>query len=290
MKKLFGLTFLLLAIASCGNSGVEPLTDPTNEEAIYNIIRYDAPSAFNIDQFDTSVPDTTLGLSAAYQPLFYWRKITHDSLDIDIKIIYPQSTDSIGSVPYANVTVVKYFWGTLEVIALDTIGGGSQRIRLSKHFDMKGTITAFFEKLGFDYNSRRGWRMMQLSDAVFGPQTQSQALALPRVDIHSADSLIHVNPARKLLRYIPQYSLGDSITVIVHSSDSTNIIRMRYPYEGGYTARQIPRSSGEDFVGGFVFPRNEPYGHFLVESITAVALNDTLPYRPNAVAITYKIR
>jgi hypothetical protein len=290
MKKLLYLPLLLIAIISCGKSGVEPLTDPTDDEAIYNIIRYDSPSAFNLDQFDTSIPDTTLGLSALYRPLFFWRNIAHDSLDIDIKIFNPQPTDSIGSVPYANVTVVKFFWGTLEVIALDTTGGGSQRVRLSKHFDMKGTITALFEKLGFDYNSRRGWRLMQLSDIVFTPQTQGQVLPLPRVDIQSVDSLIHVNFARKLLKYIPQFSQGDSITVIIHSSDSTNIIRMSYPVPGGHMARQIPHLSGGDFIGGFVFPGYEPYGHFLVESITASAINDTLPYRPNAVAITYRIR
>ena len=97
MIKLIKLLFVLVAILlACGRSGVEPPTDATNEDAIYNIIRYDSPSAFNLDLFDLTIPDTSQGMLSAFQPIYWWHTIGHDSLDIDIRIFEPQPGDTTG--------------------------------------------------------------------------------------------------------------------------------------------------------------------------------------------------
>jgi hypothetical protein len=282
---------LLAILISCGKTGVDPQTDPTNEDAIYNIIRYDSPAAFNLDLFDLSVPDTNAVLAKPYQPLHWWRNIHHDSLDIDIRIHYPNETDSVGTVPDAQVTIVKYFWGTLEIIALDTTGGGAQRIRMSKPFDMKGTITASFEKYGFDYNSRRGWRLSGLSDAVFTPINSGQALPIPRVTLQTSNSIIHINPAAiKTLHNLPSFTPGESLTVNISMSDTSNFVALRYPAGNSYATREIPSAGGGNFIGGFTFPRAEVYGHFLIDAITMPVLTDTLHYHPNAMGVIYKAR
>lgn len=290
MKMKYCLLLLAMGLA-CGKTGVDPQTDPTNEDAIYNIIRYDSPAAFNLDLFDKTVPDTNTELLTVYQPLHWWRNIQHDSLDIDIRIHYPTENDSIGSVPDAQVTVLKYFWGTLEIIALDTSGGGSNRIRMSKPFDMKGVITATFEKYGFDYNSRRGWRLTGLSDAVFTPINSGQVLPLPRVTLQTSDTFIRVNPAAIMsLRDLPSFTPGESLTVNINMSDTSNFVALRYPAGNSYSTREIPSSGAGNFIGGFTFPRAEVYGHFLIDAITMPVLTDTLHYHPNAMGVIYKAR
>jgi hypothetical protein len=290
MNKKYWLVLFAFLIA-CGKTGVDPQTDPTNEDAIYNIIRYDSPSAFNLDLFDLSVPDTNTALTASIVPLHWWRNIYHDSLDIDIRIHYPDNTDTLGAVPVAQVTILKYFWGRLEIIALDTAGGGSQRVRLSKPFDMKGIIIASFEKYGFDYNSRRGWRLTGLSDAVFEPINSGQVLPLPRVTLQTTDTFIRLNPlALKLLHNLPSFTPGESLTVNINMADTTNTMRLRFPAGSGYATREIPSSGDGNFIGGFTFPRSEVYGHFLIDAITFSALSDTLGYHPNAIGVIYKAR
>lgn len=289
MNKQFYFALLFVTLFACGKAGVDPQTDPTNWDAIGNIIRYDIPSAFSLDQFDLSVPDTSLMLPLSFQPLHWWRTIERDSLDIAVELSEPGPTDSLGSVPHGLATITKYFWGTLEVIGRDTSGEVWQRVRLSKPFVMKGTITALFEKVGFDYNSRRGWRLTQLSDAVYIPQVQGQALPAPQIEIRSSDSFYRINPARKFLQYIPQFAPGESVTVTVSMTDTTNIIKMRYPYGSGFATTELPRT-GNIYTGGFIFPRNEDYGHFLIDAMTGSAVNDTIRYRPNAIGVTYRVR
>ncbi len=292
MKKMIKLLPVFLAIIiACGRSGVEPPADATNEDAIYNIIRFDSPSAFSLDLFDLSVPDTSLGLLTEYQPVYWWHTVGHDSLDIDIRIFEPQPGDTSGAVPYANVRVAKYFWGTLEVIALDTAGGSPQRVRFSKSFGMLGVINSVFEKVGFDYNTRRGWRFMQISDAVFTSLSQTVPPPPPTVEIQTADSLIRVNPAIKLLRYIPQFTPGESVTVSIYPIDTSSVVSIRYPSGAGYATQLPRREAGGVFRAGFSFPRHEEFGHFLVDIINPAVLSDsTTRYFPNSLGVLYRAR
>ncbi len=292
MIKLIKLLPVLVAIMlGCGRSGVEPPADATDEDAIYNIIRYDSPSAFSLDLLDLSVPDTNQGLLTAFEPIHWWHTIGHDSLDIDIRIFEPQPGDTSGAVPYANVRVVKYFWGTLEVIALDTTGGSPQRVRFSKSFGMLGVINSVFEKVGFDYNTRRGWRFMQISDAVFTSLSQTVPPPPPTVEIQTADSLIRVNPGIKLLRYIPQFTPGESVNVSIYPIDTSSVVSVRYPSGTGYMTQVPPRGPGGVFRTGFTFPRYEEFGHFLVDIINPAAITDsTARYNPSAIGVLYRAR
>jgi hypothetical protein len=288
MKKLFYI-ILLAVLFACGRAGVDPQTDPSNWDAINNIIRYDIPSVFNLNQFDFSIPDTSQILPLSFKPLYWWRTIQRDSSDVFILISEPGANDTSGSVPRGNVVITKYFWGTLEVIAVDTSGEVWHQVRLSKPFDMKGTITALFEKIGSDYNSRRGWRLTQLSDAVYTPKVQGQALPQPRIDLYASGSFIRIDPARKYLKNLPQFALGESVTVSILMNDTTNIIRMRYPYGYGYATRELSHIGGT-YTGGFTFTRNENYGHLLIDAIAGSAVSDTVRYRPNAIGVVYRIR
>ena len=218
--------------------------------------------------------------------------IAHDYVDwIDIRIFEPQPGDTTGAVPYANVRVAKYFWGNLEVIASDTTGGSPQRIRFSKRFGMLGVINSVFEKVGFDYNTRRGWRFMQISDAVFTTLGQTRPPPPPTIEIQAADTLIRVNPAVKLLRFIPQFAPGDSVTVNIHPIDTTSVVSIRYPSGMGYATQLPRREPGGVYRAGFSFPRHEEFGHFLVDVINPLVLSDsTSSYFPNAIGVLYRAR
>ena len=72
---------------------------------------------------------------------------------------------------------------------LQLVGGGAERIRMSKPFAMLGRINAIFEKVGFDYNSRRGWILTRLSDAIFDAAPafaqEEWPLRIERIEIRS---------------------------------------------------------------------------------------------------------
>jgi hypothetical protein len=72
-------------------------------------------------------------------------------------------------------------------------------------------------------------------------------------------------------------------------SDTNNIIQMRYPFGNGYATKELIRT-GETYTGGFTFPRNEYYGHLLIDAIAGSAVSDTIRYRPNAIGMVYWVR
>jgi hypothetical protein len=280
---------------SCTGSKVTSSQEPTNEDAIYNIIRYDRPLEFNLDLFDFSVPDTSRLLGAPYRPLHFWRSVYKDSLFIGIDVNYPQPGDSIGSVPWANVNFTKFFWGTLEVIAEDTSGGGSVPVRMSKRFIMKGDILAEFQKVGFDYNPRRGWILTKISDAVFSDAGRSIVgpSSIGRIEIHpqsDSGAPIVVDTHIKLLRDVPSFSMGDSVTIVIFTTDPDDIISIRYPYGSQYFTRCLTPVDSSQFVAGFRFPDYIELNHFTIDAVNAAAVDDTLKYIPNAVGVIYRVR
>jgi hypothetical protein len=290
-KRIFFLPILMAAFLACGRTGVDAPIDANDQDAIYHIIIYDVPSAFNLDQFDLSIPDTSFDLGASLEPLHWWRTINHDSLDIDILIHFPQQGDTLGAPPYANVTVRKYFWGTLEVIAVDTSSGTPRRVRLSKSFGMLGTIGSVFEKVGFDYNSRRGWRVMEISDAVFTALAPALPQPPPRIEIQAPDTLIQITTTIKPLRNLPQFTPAESVTVNIYPIDTAAFVAIRYPYQSGNITRKLDHQPGGIYNVGFTFPRYEEFGHFLVEVINPAALEDSSArYSPKAVAVLYRTR
>jgi hypothetical protein len=293
MKSSYLYIFALVAAAflACGRAGVDAPTDANDQDAIYHIIIYDLPSAFNLDQFDVSIPDTALDLATSLEPVHWWRTIVHDSLDIDIRIFSPGPNDTLGAVPFANVTVRKYFWGTLDVIALDTGAGTPRRVRFSKSFGVVGTIASVFEKVGFDYNSRRGWRLMQISDAVFTALAPAAPQPPPRIEVQAPDTLIIINTNVKLLRNLPQFTPGESVTVNIYPVDTTAYVDIKYLTESGYATQKLDHQLGGVYHVGFSFPRYEEFGHFLVDVINPTALTDSSArYSPNAVGVIYRAR
>lgn len=260
-KKHFLLAVLsaMAFIAACGKTGVDPPTEPTDQDAIYNIIRFDNPASFNLDLHDYSIPDTMLSLGPPYRLVRYWRAFQRDSLFIGIEIREPGPMDSVGTVAQGIVTAKNFIWGSLEIMAIDTSGGGSATVRLSKNFAMLGVINAFFEQLGQEYNSRRGWILKRISDAVFVPQVNVPAVAPPRIEIARASlpgEVIRVNTNIKPLSALPEFVHGESLTVFVYT-DSTDFVSLRYSRGTDFGTREMTLNGVGVFVAGFSIPQNE---------------------------------
>jgi len=296
MKKIRHFALLILPlIFSCDESKVLSPGEPTNEDAIYNIIRYDRPREFNLDHFDLSVPDTSVLLGAPFRSLHFWRHFERDSLFIGIDVNYPQPGDTVGSVPWANVFVQKFFYGTLEVIAEDTSDGGSLPVRMSKRFTMKGEIVSEFQKVGFDYNPRRGWILTEISDAIFSnvPNSTTGISSISSIEIwpeSDPGGVIHVNTNIKRLENVPEFNMGDSVTVIVYTTRSDDIVSIRYPYESEFLTRYIPPVDSSRFVAGFRFPYFIEFNHFTIDLVNFGAVSDTLKYTPQAIGVLYRVR
>jgi hypothetical protein len=286
----------VLILCGCQGSDVTSSIEPTNEDAIYNIIRYDRELEFNLDLHDFSVPDTNLPeglLSPPYEPVHFWRQIQGDSLFIGISLHDP--VDSVGAVPWASVYVEKFFYGTLEIIARDTSGGGDEPVRISKDFGMVGIIYAIFEKVGFDYNTRRGWILSQISDAIFS-ETQNSRMELSPTNITliqiqpPSGPIITVNPQTKLIRDVPEFEPGDSVTIFIHTSLPDDHVSIRYASGDTYLTRQLTPIDSTVFAAGFRFPGYIEFNHFLVDVISHEAISDTTQYEPNAIGVLYRIR
>lgn len=291
-KCLIALVPLLAGItSSCGDAGVTKSEEPTNEDAIYNIIRYDRTSEFNIDLLDFSVPDTLLFATGTIVPTAYWYDLDRDSLFISIYIRYPQPGDPIGTVPVADVALTKRFFGTFEVIGIDTADGGSEPVRMSKEFLILGVIEAFFEKLGADYHSRRGWILTQISDASFTGNSPGPQGILGDITIDSPTYPDHVvDTEMKELFDVLIFAPGESLSVSIQTINPADYVRLRYSSQGTLVTIPVPGDENGIHMTGFRLPVTTGYDHFLVEAIQYDAITDTLGFRSKAFGVLYRIR
>jgi ribosomal protein L21E len=275
---------------SCGNAGVEPVVDSNDFDAITNIITFDRTSEFNLGLLDFSTPDTSGLFSAPYQPIYYWRNLTSDSQWTDIRIYEPTDEDTLGAVRWAKVDYHKRFQGTFEVIAEDTSGGEDIPIRLSKPFDISGTINGIFEKVGFDYNTRRGWILSRLSDAsLVSSSAPPQISELAFWAENNPQQVYHLH-GPIAMRLIPEFESGDSITIRIRSTQPNQFVSLRYSTGGGMVTRHVSAETTSVYVGGFVMPSAVGFEHFLFDMISNTAVTDTLPYGSLAYGFIYRIR
>jgi hypothetical protein len=297
MKKITWLTLAMFSlgltiIIDCGRSGVDSNEEPTDEDAIYDIIRYDYPEPFNPDFIDFSVPDTTLELFQSYQVINFWRNFQSDSFFVKIDIY--GSSDSI-DMPHANVIVKKFIRGTLEVIALDTAGGGSERVRFSKPFRVEADINAVFEQVVSSAYRRRGWILSRISDVVSSGYS-SQISKIEIVPEDNPDTLFEsplFNVSVLSDNYVREFAPEESVTVRVYTtpSDAEYYVTLKYPVDGGFALRQLgPNASGE-YVTGFRFPNSTGYGHFFVDVVDndMVASDTSIHYAPAGVGVLFRL-
>lgn len=289
LKKYSILSLALVSIIlSCGDTGVTPREEPTDEDAIYNIIRYDRPSEFNTDILDLSIPDTMRLQLGPIVPTDYWYEIDHDSLFIAIDIRYVQPDDPIGTIPIANVRNTRYFWGTLEIIGVDTTGGGSTPVRMSKEFTIVVEILSKFEKYGFDYNRRRGWIVTQISDAVLNNGYLS---AINSIHVTTESGLdFVVDTGRKLLADLPMLDPADSIVVVVDTGVESDFVDISFVGPNGYTTRSAISDSTGTHITGFRISDSLGYDHFLVNVTSGASLTDTTEFYSGGAGVIYRVR
>ncbi len=279
---------VVLSILGCGGADVTSPNEPTNEDAIYNIIRYDKVPDFNLNVYDYSVPDTTVFLARQIVPLFYWYEPSTDSLFIGIEIDYPQQGDTAGSVPVAAVRYGKRFWGTVEIIGVDTSNGGSVPVRLSKEYIIDGLILARFEKWGFNYNFRRGWLLKGISDAFL-----NGAYLTPDRSIHiRSESYPDYYTGAGVMEYsdILTFSPGESLTVEVTAQNPQDYVRLTYPAADGRHTLFAQVDTTLSCVFGFRLPRQTGRDHFLVDLIKSQSLTDTSGFESSGQGLLYRIR
>ncbi len=285
------MVLMLILMLSCGDTGVSPQGEPTNEDAIYNIIRFDRPSEFNIDLLDFSVPETSWVQMGPIVPAYYWLDLNSDSLFIAINIRYPQAGDPVGTNAIADVRLSKHFFGTFEVIGVDTSGGAQTPVRMSKEFTILGVMEAAFEKFGFDYNPRRGWLLTEISDAVFVGNISGPQGAIGPITISSTSNPDYIvdtdiRPLSDVLRFVP----GESLTVSITAADSGDFIGLRYRAGGSFRSIPILPNAEDEYIAGFRLPDIEGYDHFLIDAISCDAVTDTISFRYRAIGVLYRTR
>jgi hypothetical protein len=287
LKSGIMVMLLLLGTLTCGDSNVVGSPDANDYDAIYHIIVFDRANEFNLDLMDLSIPDTLAPELTQYDSIQYWFNVTQDSLELPIDIDYPDFQDSLGSIPEAFVRELKYFYGTLEIIAVDTTGGGQEPVRLSKEFVIRGEITAEFSKYGGDTNYRRGWLMTHISDAQYTAQ-YPEGITQVTISSDSYPELI-VSPARKSLDDVLVFAAGESLTVAINGANPDDEFRIRFPVENGFQTINIePDSNG--IIAGFRMPVSERFSHFLVEAIGESSFTQDGIFRYDALGVLFKVQ
>jgi len=272
---------------TCGDTGVSPREEPTDQDAIYNIIRYDRPSEFNLDLFNLSVPDTLLMLAGPVVPGNYWYSVEKESLFIAIDIRYVQPGDPPGTIPLASVTETKHFWGTFELIGVDTTGGQHVPVRLSKDFLIVGTLEATFEKYGFDYNFRRGWILTRVSDAVYGG---GYVNGIDQVRVRSESGRdFTVNTQKKAMADIVRFVPGDSLTITVTTLSSDDYLEINYLSPAGFTSIKLEPDGSGIVEGGLRLTNNPGYDHLFINVLSNSTLTGLLEFRTTGVGLIYKV-
>jgi len=284
-----GFTGFLISmlILACNGSDVTRPEDVNDYDAIYHIVSIDRASEFNMDLLDFSIPDTLSSMLAQMQLEHYWFSLTSDSLDLPIDIEYPNAQDSLGALPEADVRKIKFFYGTLEIIGIDTAGGGQEPVRLSTEFTVRGEISAEFRKYGSDYNYRRGWLMTAISDVVY---TAAYPHGITRITINS-DSYpeLIVSTGPKSLDDILAFNTGELVTITVNGSNPDDIFRLRYPRGTGFQTVITEPDSGGNLIAEFQMPETEQANHFLIEVIGETSFQEDGPFRYEAVGVLFKV-
>lgn len=273
---------------SCGDTGVTPPFEPTDQDAIYNVIRYDRQSEFNIDLYDLTVPDTLIHGMGPIVPDYYWYHFDRDSLFIGIDIRYVQPGDPAGTIPLATVYVRKYFWGTMEISGADTSGGQPVPVRLSKNLVIVGQINSRFEKYGYDYNPRKGWIVTLLSDAVYNA---GYVGAVSEILVRRESGIeypVNTNPIPLVDALI--CSPGESLTVMVTPRSPDDFVRFSFRSSAGYSTREIAPDSSGQFVTGFRLGDGLGYNHFLVDVISNNSLTSVGDFMAGSVGVLYRVR
>jgi hypothetical protein len=275
----------MLAALSCGNEGVDPPEESNDFDAIYNIIRFDTVNEFNLNLQDFSLPDTTGFFTGPYTPVRFWRQLNHDSLFINIEINDPEPGDTIGSVRWANVHVIKYFYGSFELMAVDSAGDD---VRLSKPFAIPGSINAVFQKVGFDHNSRRGWVLSRVGDGGFN----QNGPAIREFSYWAVDDPGHIyhSAALRDLGDIPEFSPGDSISARLTTVLPGHFVSARFRTVSGLVTREAIVESDTSFSTGFVVSPFQGFDRFLVEIFAAGTVSDTIRYESMGMAPIYRVR
>lgn len=289
MKKntLIVFTAAILAILACNGSDVTRPADVNDYDAIYHIIIYDRQAEFNLDLLDFSVPDTTVATLAPDVLDYYWFDLDRDSLDLIIDIDYPDNQDSLGSIPESDVRYIKFFYGSLEIIGSDSVGGEEVPVRRSKSFTIRGEIDAHFSKYGSDTNYRRGWLLTRISDVTY---TSGYTQGITQIIINSASHPGYIVTAgTRLLADIPLFPPGESLAVTVYGSNSNDTFRIRYPSAGGLQTSVIEPDSGNNHIAGFAMPQNAQVNHFLVEAIREASFDDNDIFGYEAVGVLFEV-
>ncbi|HBZ01836.1 MAG TPA: hypothetical protein DEO84_11005, partial [candidate division Zixibacteria bacterium] len=284
---VIALLFLVLS-GGCGKTGVDPVEDATDIDAIINIIRYDKAALFTADKLEMPAPDTSALIGALpYELVSYWRTVNSDSFFIKLGDQDTVLEDSVRLVPFRLVSIEQFFTGNMEIIALDTTDGDSRRVRLSKPYTTKATVSGMVKKYGFDYNSRRGWALTEIGNAFYGSVLGQVRLW---TSSHPEDTVL-VGLRTYPFSEFPVFADGESLTVSVTPTELMGAAAIKCPTADGFLWRPLTKTESGAFVGGFRLYNNIYDKHIIVDMVRSrVFEQDTTRYFTSAIGVSYNVR
>jgi len=289
MKKL-GLIAIAAAFLGLGCSGEKPFSqiEATDEEAIFNVFFSDYPRLTALDlpkvvQVDTQSyidnPDPD-------RPI-YWHQVAYTDEDLNIAILDNPVPSPIGLVNQANISYAVldtgYFWMMRFNVAADSME------RFSQRFSMRASRTAVCQQWGQPNQSRRGWLLIEISDARYSSTGQSyhflQNFGYSSVSHPDTNFVYASHELSELLSFHPSESVHVSYDLI----DSLDIV-LAFVSQGdfGYQLALPERDSADIYNLDFAQPSKKIYGQLL---FLVVNVGDfDAPYRANGFSYNYRIR
>jgi hypothetical protein len=283
---LFALAFL----AGCSDTGTNPVSTPSTDQALISAVVTLAPSLVQ-DGLMNSSAQTALAPAlqragsatvTPIDPVTFWRDVQTATHDFSIAFA---DTDDTGYPTTAVVTVSWDFAGTLNIV--ETGGGLDHPIQ--KPFSDHWVRNVLMKRLpsNMDGIGHHDWRIAGISGVdVTSPSATTQITSVNLHDDSGLDTTLTDPLVITHLHDLMRFPSGDSITVTVTTGRDGDVVLL---YHADHRERMANLGGG---MYSAVLPAGEIAGwrHFAVNALSNGTLyDDTVAYDSKAWIFPYVI-
>ncbi|MCD6163355.1 MAG: hypothetical protein J7K40_13225 [candidate division Zixibacteria bacterium] len=236
--------------------------EATDQEAIFNVVVIDnyRLSSLEIFHSNTTIPDTMAYIEEpdTLNPIF-WHDIVDTEEEFDVNINPEPVETEYGSFYQASVDYSKTRTGIFNLMRYNNETDSLERFSLE--FSLQGEREAVCQQWGSVGGSRRGWRLIEISDAEFS-SSGSGSFNLDSLYYHAdsnGDSVFSVRSRE--LDSIPDFDIGEQVKLNFDYEPETNLLLIYIPNNDYfYRLANIHDAVGGGYEVTFNMPSKELYG------------------------------
>lgn len=279
-SKFFRFLFMAFLLSvfiqtSCEKEYVGFGPEEDDYEAIKAIV-YENSFVFFDLYFDTSL--------TSFSCTSFYREINNRQDSIPVPVI---KIDTLTGLDYVELTISAIVSGSFHVLSSDSIGW-------EKGFRDSAFVKAEFERLESINYKHRGWVLTKFGGTEINSTPKVNVPRFTYVKLFFVSDSVIYYPATvsdKVSKWeLLEFSPGDSITVIVHNLDTTDVLYLHYFNGKKYQKRPFKRES-YDFFSWWEVSGGRYFQHVFIDMLRDETVYDsTSAYRSACWGIVYKVK